>query len=360
LSLKIKTGRVVIYAGAAAITVILVFMLFAYAVIPYLASVGIKQPTETPGPKPEGFMYSGKLSVDIPIYNVYNDSTLTVTNVVAKLWHADEATLVGSKTTPDGTDDINGQVSPSDNGVLYLSVDHEATTVCYIDDARSDGASEALTALAPKDTDDDGTLEHYFKVSLDSLGPLAAGETQKVITLNLYAIEYDAPSAIVSSVNGTSADLSDTSFLDVYSTGYIDGIAAGKVFKIVKVLLDTGTTGSNETYYEDAKVEDLWISLTYGYDKTYTWSSYDYAYSGSGVATRFTFDIGVTEFTEEVYAKNVVYERNCGSTFATFTIHVKGANFDASASWIPTLYIYYITPAGTVTSINHAVAFTDS
>ena len=315
---------------------------------------GVKQPP------PSGYVYSGNLNVNIPIYDIYDDSTITATNIVAKLWHADQTTLVGSKTTPDGSDDITGEVSEADNGVLYLSVDHAATTIYYIDDAKSDSASNYLTALSPTDVDNDGTLEHYFKVDLSSLTPLEAGETQKEITLNLYAIDYDAPSGITSSTNGTSASLNGATYLDVYSTGYLAGINAGDGFKITKVILNTGTTGDNETYYEDAKVKDLWISLTYGYGKTYTWSSYDYAYSGAGVATRFTFNIGVTDTSQEVYGKNVIYEQNCGSTFATVTVHIKGAGFTDTYQWSPTIYIYYIDPAGTQASVTLLMDFEDS
>ena len=314
----------------------------------------------TPTPPPSGYVYTGNLNVNIPIYDIYDDSAVTPTGIVAKLWHADQKTLVGSVTTPNGTSDITGEVTAQDNGVLYLSVDHVATTIYYIDDAKSDSASTYLTALPPTDVDQDGTLEHYFKVDLSSLTPLQAGETQKTITLNLYAIDYDNPSGITSSTNGTSASLSGSSYIDVYSTGYLAGIDAGDGFKITKVILNTGTTGDNETYYEDAKVKDLWISLTYGYGKTYTWSSYDYAYSGAGVATRFTFNIGVTDTSQEVYGKNVIYEQNCGSTFATVTVHIKGANFASTASWEPTIYIYYIDPAGTTSSISATIAFEDS
>ena len=311
-------------------------------------------------PIPSGYVYSGNINVNIPIYDIYDDSAVTATGIVCKLWHADKTTLVGSKTTPTGSSDITGEVTAADNGVLYLSVDHVATTIYYIDDAKSGVSCGYLTALAPTDVDADGTLEHYFKVDLSSLAPLAAGETQKTITLSLYAIDYAAPSGITSSVNGTSADLSGTAYIDVYSTGYIAGITAGDGFKIVKVELNTGTTGDNETYYEDAKVKDLWVSLAYGYAKTYTWTSYDYAYSGAGVATRFAFNIGITDWTQEVYGKNVLYERNCGSTFAAYTVHVKAASFTASASWQPTLTIYYIDPAGTVSSVTQVIAFTDT
>ena len=317
---------------------------------------------KTIGPElpPPGYVYTGNLQVNIPIYDIYDDSAITATGIVCNLWHADKATLFGSKTTPDGDDDIQGQVVASDNGTLYLSVDHVATTIYYIDDAKSDVACGYLTALSPTDTDADGTLEHYFKVDLSSLTPLAAGEVQKEITLNLYAIDYDAPSDITSSVNGTSASLNGSTYIDVYSTGYLAGINAGDGFKIVKVVLSTGTTGDNETYYEDAKVKDLWISLSYGYSKTYTWTSFDYAYSGTSVATRFTFNIGVTDNTQEVYGKNVLYEQNCGSTFATYTVHIKAASFTNTAHWEPTLYIYYIDTAGTVSSVTQLIAFEDS
>jgi hypothetical protein len=308
---------------------------------------------------PEGYVFHGNLNVNIPIYDEYDDSTITATNIVAKLWHADQTTLVGSKTTPDGSDDITGEVSVADNGILYLSVDHAATTIYYIDDAKSDAACGYITAMPPTDTDLDGTLEHYFKVNLAGLTPLTAGETQKEITLSLYSIQYDAPSLITSSVNGTNADLSGSSYVDVYCTGYLDGITAGDGFKIVKIVLNTGVDGDNETYYEDGKVKDLWISLAYGYSKTYTWTSYDYAYSGAAVATRFTFNIGVTDTTQEVYGKNVLYEQNCGSTFAVYTVHIKGAGFTATQDWEPTLYVYYINPAGTVASVTQLISFDD-
>ena len=49
----------------------------------------------TPTPPPSGYVYSGNLNVNIPIYDIYDDSAVTPTGIVVKLWHADQKTLVG-------------------------------------------------------------------------------------------------------------------------------------------------------------------------------------------------------------------------------------------------------------------------
>jgi len=230
------------------------------AVVPWWNQIIGVEPT-VEGEVPEGFVYTGNLQVNLPMYDVYDDSTVTPTGIVCKLWHADEVTLFGSKTTPDGDDDIQGQVLTEDAGILYLSVDHVATVIYYTDDAESGESTGYLTALPPKDVDDDGTLEHYFKVDLTTLAPLAAGETQKEVTLNLYAMQTDVTGLDITSISqASSADLSGSTYLDLYATAYVAAVTQGDGFKLVRVEL-TMPDSANETYYEDGKVKNVWVQV---------------------------------------------------------------------------------------------------
>lgn len=355
---KLDTKKVFWFSVIAGLGFILVFA-FVY---PFVTTVGvpwwnqilgIEEAKE--GEKPPGFMYSGLLNLNLPMYDVYDDSTITPTDIVCKLWHADETTLVGSKTTPDGSDDITGEVFASDQGILYLSVDHNGTTIYYTLDQESEDAGTYLTALTPKDVDDDGILDHYFKVDITNLSPLAAGETQKEITINLYTLDADVTDlAATSQLNGTSADLSDTSYLDLYATGYLSGISEGDGFKFVRVELTMPDSG-NETYVNDGMVKNVWVSLGYGKDKTYKWDSMLWQ---PGQDRFLAWE--ATDIAEEVYARSIIYERGAGDTFASYQVHIQGANFDAGAVWKPTVKITYISPAGVLGTISRIIEFRDT
>ena len=350
---KLTSHKVALYAIIASICFILVFALvypfIQTAIVPaWNRILGIQEPA--PG-VPPGFIYFGNLQVNIPMYDVYDDSVVTPTNIVCKLWHADEATLFGSKTTPDGDDDISGQVLTEDAGILYLSVDHEATVIYYTDDAESDGATGYLTALSPKDVDDDGVLEHYFKLDVTSLAPLDAGETQREITLNLYAMQTDVTGLnIVSITNPSSADLSGATYLDLYATAYVDAVTQGDGFKLVRVEL-TMPDAANETYVEDGKVKSVWMQVG-----DYKWT----VLSWQPGQDRFLV-WEATDVTQEVYGKPILYDKNMGTTdVAKCTVHIKGANFAANATWNPTIKLTFINPAGTISTDTLAITFTDT
>ncbi|MGB9672278.1 MAG: hypothetical protein ACPLZY_03940, partial [Candidatus Norongarragalinales archaeon] len=304
------------------------------------------KPTQQP---PSGYVYSGNLKVNLVCYDIYDDSVVTPTNIVFKIWHADQATLFGTRTGA-GSDYITGQVNVADNGILYLSIDHAATTSYYTLDSKTDMANGMLTALSPKDVDADGILEHYFKLDVTSLTPLQAGETQKEITLNLYFLNADtAGLSWTATINPSSTDLSGSTYIDLTAEGYLTGVTEGDGFKIVRVELTMPNAG-NETYVEDGKVKNVWVSIG-----DYKWT----VLSWQPGQDRFLV-WEATDVTQEVYGKELFYAKNAGTTWCTYKVHIQGANFASAAVWNPTLKITIINPAGTISTITQSLTFTDT
>ena len=309
----------------------------------------LKQPGSTVQPPPSSHVYSGNLKVNLAEYDIYDDSAATPTNLVAKIWHADQATLFGT-VTMDGSDSITGQVNEDDNGILYLSVDHAATVIYNTLDTKTDVVNAKLTAMSPRDVDADGILEHYFKLDVSDLTPLTAGETQKEITLNMYFMHCDVSGlAWTSTINGTSASLSGTSYVDLTAEGYLTGVTEGYGFKIVRVELTMPNSG-NETYVENGYVKNVWVSIN-----GYTWTVLSWQ---PGQDRYLVWE--ATDITQEVYGKDLFYAKNAGTTWCTYKVHMQGANFGASAKWLPTLKVTYIDPAGTIGTVSRVVAFTDT
>jgi len=307
-----------------------------------------KKPTGVELP-PEGFVYTGNLKVNLAEYNIYDDSAATTTNIVAKIWHADQATLFGT-VTMDGSDSITGQVNAADNGVLYLSIDHAATVIFYTLDTKTGTVNTMLTAQSPKCVDADGVLEHYFKLDLSSLTPLTAGETQKEITLNMYFMGADVSGLDwTATINPSSAALSGTAYVDLTAEGYMTSVTEGTGFKIVRVELTMPTSG-NETYVEDGKVKNVWVSIG-----DYEWTVLSWQ---PGQDRYLVWE--ASDVTQEVNGKDLFYAKNAGTTWCTYKVHIQGANFAASAVWNPTLKITIIDPAGTISTVSETLTFTDT
>jgi hypothetical protein len=337
--------------------IVLVYPFVAAVITPWVNQILGIAPEKPPtgGQPPTGFVYSGNLKVNLNCYSVYDDSAITPTNIVFKLYHADGSTLFGTRVGA-GSDYITGQVLDSDRGTLYLAIDHAATTIAYVDDVKTDAATGYLTAMAPKDIDQDGILEHYFKVDLSSLTPLQAGETQKEITFSIYMLNADVTGLGISAItNPSSADLSGTSFIDLYATDYITGVTQGTGFKIVRVELTTPNAGNN-SYVDNGQVKNVWVSIQGDSQTVYKWTSPSWQSS----ASRFLV-WEATDVTQEVYGNKILYDRNMGSTdVGKITVHIQGANWAQGAVWNPTVKITYINPAGTIGTISLAITFTDT
>lgn len=308
---------------------------------------GFKAPTVPE--VPTGFVYSGNLKVNLAEYNIYDDSAATTTNLVAKIWHADQTTLFGT-VTMDGTDSITGQVNAADNGILYLSIDHAATVIYYTLDTKTDTVNTMLTAMSPKDVDADGVLEHYLKLDVTSLSPLTAGETQKEITVNIYFMACDVTGLDwTATINPSAAGLSGTTYLDLTAEGYMTTVTEGSGFKIVRMELTMPTSG-NETYVEDGKVKNVWVTVG-----SYTWTVLSWQ---PGQDRYLVWE--ASDVTQEINGKDVFYAKNAGTTWCTYKVHVQGANFAASAVWNPTLKMTIIDPAGTISTVSETLTFTDT
>uniref|UniRef100_A0A6H1ZWR8 Uncharacterized protein n=1 Tax=viral metagenome TaxID=1070528 RepID=A0A6H1ZWR8_9ZZZZ len=307
------------------------------------------KPPEVPGVPPTGYVYSGNLKVNLAEYNVADDSAAVTTGIVAKIWHADQATLFGT-VTMDGTDSITGQVDRADNGILYLSIDHAATVIFYTLDTKTDAVTTMLTAMTPKDIDNDGVLEHYFKLDVTSLSPLVAGETQKEITVNMYFMGADVTGLDwTATINPSSAALSGASYVDLTAEGYLTAVTELYGFKIVRVELTMPTAG-NETYVEDGKVKNVWVQIM-----DYKWTVLSWQ---PGQDRYLVWE--ASDVTQEVNGKDILYAKNAGTTWCTYKVHIQGANFAALAIWNPTLKITIIDPAGTISTVSEALTFTDT
>ena len=298
--------------------------------------------------------YSGPLKINLPAYNSYDDSVYSTASVAVKIYHADKCTLFGSTTTSTA---ITGTLLPEDNGILYMVLDLGVDTEEYIDSARITNANSYITEHFPWDYDSDGIIEYGYTLNLTSLTPLAEGESYKEITINQYYWRCDVTGLMdVSLINATSADLSGTSYVDLTSSGYISGCSLGYGFKIVKVEL-LFPNSANASYYDNGQVKNIWISLGYGKDKTWTWSSFQARGTGD---LYLTANIGVIDITQEYYGRLMFYESGAATTVFTYNVHIQGANFSPGAVWMPTLEITYINPAGTLGTISGVMSFTDT
>lgn len=343
---KLKTSKVVVWAAAATITVLIISGIFW----PYIMSAW--NSVFGPGPTEEKrYIYSGNLQINLVTYNIYNDAVKDPdNNVVVRIFHADGSTIFGVATNLDGTDSISGQVFPSDAGILYLSIDHESGTTEYFIDAKTASVNDYLTALPPRDVDGDGVLEHYWKLDVSSLSPLQAGETSKTITLNIYCMPCDVTGLDwVPTINPSAAGLSGTSYIDLTAEGYMTGVDEGSGFKVVRVELTLPNSG-NVSYVEDGKVKNVWVQI--GSDR---WT----VLSWQPAQSRFLV-WEATDITQEVYGKEYYYAKNAGTTWLTYKVHIQGANFASGAKWMPTLKITVINPAGTISTVSETLSFTDT
>jgi len=351
MSKKLGMSTVFLYALVAAIAFVLVMATVYPLVVPIITKLLGIAPTP-PAEVPPGYIYSGNLKVNLNTYDLYDDNVQNPDDAVdIKIFHADGVTIFGTATTLDGSDAITGQVYSIDRGILYLAVDHDSGTTEYFLDTKSAQVSATyLTALAPKDIDADGVLEHYWKLDVTSLAPLQAGETQKEITLNLYCMPADVTGLDwTATINPTSADLSGAAYIDLTAEGYMTAVTEGTGFKVVRVELTLPTAG-NETYVEDGKVKNVWVQIGTNRWTVLTWQP---------AQDRFLV-WAATDVTQEVYGKDFFYARGVGTTWLTYKVHIQGANFAALASWNPTLKITVINPAGTISTITEAITFTDT
>lgn len=309
------------------------------------------QPEQVAPGVPPQYIYSGNLKINLNTYDLYDDTIQDPNDAVdVKIFHADGFTVFGTATLLDGTDSITGQVFPHDQGILYLAVDHDTGTTEYYLDSKTDEVNVYLIAMSPRDIDDDGVLEHYWKLDVTSLTPLQAGETQKEITLNLYCMPADVTGLDWTSVlNPSSPDLSTSAYQDLTAEGYMSGVSEGYGFKVVRVELTMPNTG-NETYVEDGKVKNVWVQI--GTDK---WT----VLSWQPGQDRFLV-WEATDVTQEVYGKTYFYTKNAGTTWLRYYVHIQGANFAAGAVWNPTLKITVIDPAGTISTVTESITFTDT
>lgn len=293
---------------------------------------------------PDGFVYSGRLKIYLPQYQTYNASAITAAAALADvyIYHADKTTVFGTETGGTGT--VTGSLSPEDVGVLWMVLDNTDQTSWYFDadEVMSNYIVEGPVAW---DHDDDGTDEYAYKLDFSEwLGPKLE-ESAKEVTINLWSTKYDSSPSITSSVNSTAQTTSE--YNDVTCELYLAGwdTNKGTEIKITRVQL-TFANSTHVTHIDDGYHKLKKVSLGYGVDKTWTWTSYTWSKANSW----YEMNIGVSDVTEEFYGKTIRYERGASARFATAKVefNTKGQ----TGHWLePVLKIYYINPAGTVASM---------
>lgn len=346
---RLKTSTIVVWTAAATIT----FLVIATILWPYVTAVlqSILGVVPETGKEKEKYIYSGNLRVNLMIYNVYDDSPLNPDDdVIIKILHADGKTLFGTASGLGSQNYITGQVLESDRGILYLVVDHETGTTEYFLDEKTAAVNPYLTALSPRDVDNDGILEHIWKLDVSSLTPLQGGETYKEITLNLYAMVCDVTGlSFASTINPSSPDLSGPSYVSLVAEGYLTGVDEGAGFKVVRVELTMPNAG-NESYVDTGKVKNVWVQINEDRWTQLRWEP---------AQDRFLV-WEAADMTQEVYGKPYFYAKGAGATWFTYKVHIQGANFAPGAKWTPTLKITYINPAGTLGTVSVTLSFTDT
>jgi len=329
---------------------------YTFVNLPAIQQIAIEltpEGEEATKPTPS-YIYSGSLKINFPEYWSYDNSNITAAAALPDtyVYHADKDKLFGSSTGAIGY--VEGELYEEDAGILYLVLDYGTQTTYYVDVGQISGSWFKADSLTMWDHDLDGTDEYCWTLDFSKLGPLAAGESTKVKTLNLYVVKYDSGPTLTSSVNCTG--ISATTYSDFTAELYISGwTGEGYAIKITRVLITLPNAG-NATYVEDGKVQFKQMTLGYGYDKSYRWTSALWDLANK----QWTVNIGVTDYTEEAYAKLIKYERNAGTTFATAKITLTCGKFGSGATLQPTLKIYYIDPSGTATSFTHVFKFTQS
>jgi hypothetical protein len=300
-------------------------------------------------------MFAGNLAVSTAWYNRGNLDAATTTNATVKILHAD-GTIFG-QTSVGAT--LTDTVSVADQGKLQVIITPVSTA--YIDAAwttqNNQQTQAVLSSVSPVVVS--GVTVYKYTLDVSKAAPLGGGETSRAVTLKVGEYIADVSGlTYISVVNGTSADFSGTSYVSTTASGYIStGMTQTDAFKIVKVELSM-PDAANITLFDNGNVKNLQVKIETGNGQPAIYAGSNWNHYTGG--TYLTGNIGVSDMSQEYYGLPVVYGSNDAATSISYTVSAQCANFAASGSFVPTLVITYISPAGVTGSISRPVAFTDS
>lgn len=310
------------------------------------------EPTDEPKPS-EDFIYTGPLQVYTRFFSWYNTSASTASADLpdSYLYHMD-GSLFGSETGATGS--ISGELQAADNGQLKLVLDTGTVTTIWVVDSKT-AQSPYFVAGSQTfwDHDSDGFEEYCWVLEFDNFGPLSGGQTDKDAYTNLYCSMAETSPAITSLVNSTG--VSTSSYADYTNELYISSWAGeGYAIRMVKLELlvynctgDTATAGSNETVVQNGQASFKQLTVGNGLNTQYTYTSADWDDSNY----KWVVDIGVDDIGEPAMGKLIHYDKNAGSTFAKIKLTLQCGAFTAAEDFCVQVKIWYISPAGVVSSM---------
>jgi len=344
---------------AAATMIMIVLVVSTLLVLSYSGIIALSseplpgQPTPTPIASVPASAY--KVTSDVVVSNNYNNSAITPTNVVYTIWKDAACTQQLNTVTADGSDQLAYTVS-SGQTIVYFSIDNAATTVMYVDTAKTVASTSGLTYIGARDIDNDGVKEYVFALDVSSAsGALSGGQTTKPVDISVWAWKADVTGLgfnTGTAGNFTASTLSGSTIVHAITTNYMTGVSEGGAFAISKITVVL-PNAANSTYFTAGKVSNVKLAIngqTYILDDT----NYD---TGTYTWTVYEAPAGLKDFpnAQMVFYNDVgsppIYATDLGK--ATWTMDA--SDFDASGVLQGTLTVNYVTPAGvgsgTITAI---------
>ena len=303
------------------LAVVAIAALLVFAVV-YYAQLAV-----TPPPAPEVIEpYVGQVSAYVYTQSSFKPETLT--GITAK-WYR----MIDTTYSYMGSGNMTLQLTKQDNGVVVIVPE---SSTAYIDDQLVlDGLAWASATLSYADVDNDGYLEHAFKMTLTEENIFAPTGQTPVMNVFIYGVPYDSSISLnsPSDVSGIGTGLKT-----VYVTWKLVWSDTDKGVKIGKIEIATNAT--------DSQLKVIQLSSVLG-----TYSSDAMSFSTSDKT--WTVDIGVTKVLEP-YGILLKYAEGDNPDFAYFTFKFE-TNFSTEDAFYVTLKITIIEPDGSKTTLTDTV-----
>jgi hypothetical protein len=303
------------------------------------------------------YEHGGQLKITLKMYNEYNNTLVSATRPAVTIYHAkgiDFSAPSGNVfgTMDATTDNVTHDLWVSDEGVLYLVIDH-GTSVNDWFIAPDNNLQYAVSGPTEWDHDGDGTYEYMWKIDVKELPRLQAGESIKNVAMNLYLTQADESFDIASDYNVTGVTNTEWTYVD--SAIYVS-LDKGHAVKMNKLVLDLTGTGSNanHTLIDNNSVQIQYAKLVIQGGKSYTFDSFTFSKAGKEVV----FDLGdyVESETQEFYGIPIYRDVDEGVRFATLYLRIK-AKFDQSDGFVPDVKASFIDSVGTITTKSQLMDF---
>lgn len=318
----------------------------------------IQDSTEPEKPS-ANYIYTGQLQVNLPQYTWSNNSRISVRSGLPDvfIYRSDKSTLFGSD---DGTTGyIESDINQAADAKLYMVIDYGSGTNYWIVPSEIESQTSPYlikTSHTYFDHDGDNQAEDMYELDFTSLGPLQAGESEKVKTVNIYNCWAEASPTITSMLNAT---LTAGSYQDYEAKLYFSSwTAEGYGLKLNELRLDTyGVgTGASGTIWDNGTAIFKSITIITGNPTVSSSKPYTTFTSAFNPSTNSsTVNLGLSDPMDPYKGILILYGENYGSTSLTITIKF---SINLAGSFDVTPNFKYIDPSGSVASI-YAVGTSD-